>query len=178
MGWIRASNWGLGPQTRVDIICDIVEIPQPDRSFEAIMCVEVLEHLPDPVAAIREFSRILRKDGHLILTVPFCSLTHFSPYHFSTGFNRYYYEHHLPAHGFEILEIEANGNFFEYLWQEIRRIPSISGKYSGDTPNRLERFALKCVLKMRERFSRKDQGSDELLCFGYHVLAKKLKLDR
>lgn len=172
---LQTGSWDY---SNLDIVSDIIAIPEQDASFDAIMCTEVFEHLPDPIAAIREFSRLLRKDGHLILTAPFCSLTHFSPYHFSTGFNRYYYETHLPAHGFEIIEIEANGNFFEYLGQEVRRLPSISGEYSGGTPNRLERFALKCVLKMLERFSRKDQGSDELLCFGYHVLARKLKLDK
>ena len=168
---LQAGSWD---QTKLDIVCDITSIPEIDESFDAIICIEVLEHLPDPVAAIREFSRLVRNDGYLILTAPFCSLTHFAPYHYSTGFTRYFYEKHLSAYGFEIIEIEANGNFFEYLGQEVRRLPSISRRYSGYTPNHLERLALKCVLKILERFSSKDQGSAELLCFGYHVIARKL----
>ena len=93
----KGNNTGLQTQdwdnSKIDIVSDITSIPQPDASFDAIMCVEVFEHLPDPIAAIKEFSRLLRKNGTLILTAPFCSLTHFAPYHFYSGFNKYYYEY-------------------------------------------------------------------------------------
>ena len=69
-----------------------------------------------------------------------------------------------------------NGNFFEYLGQEIRRIPSIANKHTASKVARLEKVAIKMVLKMLDRFSKQDEGSDELLCFGYHVLAKKIQL--
>src|SRR5436305_1170446 len=51
----------------LDIVSDICAIPKPDGVFDAIMCVEVLEHLPEPVAALREFARLLRTGGELIL---------------------------------------------------------------------------------------------------------------
>ncbi len=164
---------GAWDQTRLDIICDICNIPEPDKSFDAIMCIEVFEHLPNPVAAIKEFSRLLRVGGHLILTAPFCSLTHQSPFHFCTGFNRYFYEKHLPEHGFQIIELERNGNFFEYLAQEVWRINSMAKRYAAKRPNPLELFAMMIMLKMLGRFSRADTGSNEMLCYGYHVLARK-----
>ena len=79
-------------QTQLDIVCDIIAIPEPDNSFDAVLCTEVFEHLPNPILAIKEFSRLIRYNGYLIITSPFCSLTHFSPYHYSTGFNSYFYE--------------------------------------------------------------------------------------
>ncbi|MGA1868154.1 MAG: class I SAM-dependent methyltransferase [bacterium] len=167
---LQTGNWD---QSALDIICDITNIHEPDESFDAIMCIEVLEHLPEPIKAIKEFSRLLKPDGLLIITSPFCSLSHFSPYHFYSGFNRYFYETHLTTYGFQILELEANGNFFEYMGQELRRIKSVSEKNAQDTPHLIERCAIRIVLKMLERFSNKDIGSDELLCFGYHVLARK-----
>jgi ubiquinone/menaquinone biosynthesis C-methylase UbiE len=60
----------------IDIMSNITSIPEPDGSFDAIMCIEVLEHLPEPLLAIKEFSRLLKPNGHLLLTAPFCSLTH------------------------------------------------------------------------------------------------------
>jgi len=138
------------------------------------MCVEVLEHLPKPSAAITEFSRLLKQSGKLILTAPFCSLTHFSPYHFSTGFNRYWYEKILEEAGFKIIEIEQNGNYFDYLAQELRRVEHIAKKYSGKTIGKSGRKAITEVLKKLNDYSKLDSGSGELLCFGYHVLAEKL----
>ncbi len=64
---------------KLDIISDITSIPAPDSSFDAIMCIEVLEHLPDPIKAIQEFYRLLKPNGHLLITAPFCSLTLFFP---------------------------------------------------------------------------------------------------
>jgi SAM-dependent methyltransferase len=158
---------------KLDIVSDIASIPEPNASFDAVMCIEVLEHLPDPIAAIKEFSRLIKPNGHLVLTAPFCSLTHFSPYHFSTGLNRYWYQRHLAATGFTIRDIVPNGNFFEFVAQEIDRIGSISKRYSNDKPRILERLSIFMVLRMLSRFSKKDAGSSDLLCFGYHVHARK-----
>ena len=53
--------------------------------LDAIMCTEVLEHIPDPIGAIKEFSRLVKPGGYLLITAPFASLTHFAPYHFASG---------------------------------------------------------------------------------------------
>jgi SAM-dependent methyltransferase len=167
---LQMGSWD---QSGLDIVCDITNIPEPDASFDAVMCVEVLEHLPDPVLAIRELSRLMRGGGQLIVTAPFCSITHLAPYHFHTGFSRYFYETHFPTHGLEIVEMEANGNYFEYLAQELRRVPEMAGLYAKDRPDSLETSAAEIVLRMLERFSGEDENSAEVLNFGYHVRALK-----
>jgi ubiquinone/menaquinone biosynthesis C-methylase UbiE len=167
---LQMSSWD---QSQLDIVSDITEIPELDSSFDAILCVEVFEHLPNPLLALREFSRLIRPGGMLILTAPFCSLTHFAPYHYYTGFNRYFYETHLPAYGFEIIELQANGNFFEYIAQEIHRLPYILRTYSTSQLNWWESLVLKRLLKILQRLSEQDQGSSELLNFGLHIVATK-----
>ncbi len=173
----KGNNTGLQmgawDQSKLDIISDISSIPLEDASFDAIMCVEVLEHLPNPLLAIKEFNRLLKEGGRLIITAPFGSLTHFAPYHFSTGFNTYYYEQHLIENGFDISEITANGNYFETVAQEIRRIPFAADKYSHERISIVERLCIKYLLKMLQRLSDNDTGSSTLLCHGYHVLARK-----
>ncbi len=169
---LQMKNWEYG---KLDIICDIISIPEPDASFDAILCSEVLEHLPDPLKALYEFKRLLRPEGRLIVTAPFCSMTHFAPHHYSTGFSKYYYEYHLKNLGFEIIEISPNGNYFDYIRQEINRIYYISEKYFAGNPNFIEKKALGVINRMLKRFSDSDRGSDELLNFGFHVLAKKIK---
>jgi SAM-dependent methyltransferase len=45
-------------------------LPYADSSFDIIVCVEGLEHIENPANAIREFARLLRQGGRLIVSVP------------------------------------------------------------------------------------------------------------
>jgi len=72
----------------LDYTGNIWEIDEDDSHFDAILCSEVLEHIPYPNRAIAEFSRLLRPGGRLILTVPANSLRHMDPYYFYREGNR------------------------------------------------------------------------------------------
>jgi SAM-dependent methyltransferase len=50
---------------------DVTRLAFPDASLDAIGSFDVLEHVPDYPAALREFARCLRADGRLVLTAPF-----------------------------------------------------------------------------------------------------------
>lgn len=45
-------------------------LPYEAESFDYIVCVEGLEHIENPANAIREFARLLKKNGLLIVSVP------------------------------------------------------------------------------------------------------------
>ena len=49
---------------------DALHLPFPDGTFDRVICSEVLEHLPDDVAAMRELARVLRPGGTMAITVP------------------------------------------------------------------------------------------------------------
>jgi SAM-dependent methyltransferase len=49
-----------------------------DRSLDAVVTLDVLEHVPDAKRALAEFARVLRPGGHLVLTVPFYCAQHAS----------------------------------------------------------------------------------------------------
>jgi len=167
---LQTGSWDT---SKIDIKSDITSIPLPAESFDAVLCTEVLEHVTGPAPALQELARLLKVDGTLIATAPFCSLTHFAPHHYVTGFNRYFYEHHLGKLGFEIVDLVENGNFFEFLGQEVRRIESVARQYTSAQPTRMERYAMQFMLDMLERMSAADGKSQELLSFGYHVRAIK-----
>lgn len=167
---LQMQGWDYG---KLDIVSDITKIPRDNHSFDAILCTEVFEHIPDPLAALKEFSRLLKSGGTLILTAPFCSMTHFAPYHFYTGFSKFFYQHHLKENGFEIVEINSNGNYFSYIEQEINRTPFITEQYSTQKISWVEMQAIKLVSKLLKRLKTADKGSDELMCFGLHVVAVK-----
>jgi ubiquinone/menaquinone biosynthesis C-methylase UbiE len=172
----NALQTGAWDTTRIDIVSNIVSIPVPDASFDAVLCSEVLEHVPDPVSAIKEFSRILKPEGILLLTAPFCSLTHFAPYHFASGLNRYWYEEHLPTVAFKINEITANGNWFEFIGQELSRARFVSRTYSSALLGWLMLGASLPLRAALSLLSKWDRGSNELLCYGYMVSAQKMPI--
>lgn len=50
---------------------DLTSLSFPDNQFDLIVCLEVLEHVPDYSKAIEEVSRVLKKGGLFIFSVPF-----------------------------------------------------------------------------------------------------------
>ncbi len=50
---------------------DICQLSFKDHSMDHVLCLEVLEHVPNYPQALEEFARVLKPGGHLIITVPF-----------------------------------------------------------------------------------------------------------
>ena len=113
---------------------------------------------------------VRRPGGKAIITAPFASIVHFAPYHFASGFSRYWYEHHLPAKGFRIDELTANGDWFAYCQQELSRL--------GGQERRLGNWSwpLAYVLGLlgSAYFAvRGKKSAPDLACFGYHCIATR-----
>lgn len=112
------DDWEYG---NIDIVSDITAIPIKNRSIDVILCTEVLEHVPDPISALREFTRLLKKNGKIYITVPLASGIHQIPYHYYGGFTPYFFRKYLKEYGFSHIKITANGGFFRHLLQELHR---------------------------------------------------------
>lgn len=56
-------------QDRVELIRG-PELPFPDRAFDAVVIVDLLEHVQDDAKLIEECHRILKQSGRLIVNVP------------------------------------------------------------------------------------------------------------
>ena len=167
----QMSSWDT---SKIDIVSDIMDIPVEDCSFDAVLCSEVFEHIPDPNKAFEELDRILKPGGELLITAPFCSMTHFAPYHYCSGFNKYYWENLLSTR-YEIIEITSYGNYFEYLGQEIRAMGRNYELYTGKHWGIWRKLLTLMTLVMLKKINSIDgvNNSAELLTFGYMVHAKK-----
>ena len=55
---------------------DLTALPDPDDSFDVVICNHVLEHIPDDRAAMREISRVLRPGGFAVLQHPIAPQPH------------------------------------------------------------------------------------------------------
>jgi SAM-dependent methyltransferase len=49
---------------------DILALPLPAQTFDLIVCLHVLEHIPDDRSAMLELKRVLHPDGELLIQVP------------------------------------------------------------------------------------------------------------
>jgi hypothetical protein len=55
---------------------DLTALPDPDGSFDVVICNHVLEHIPDDRAAMREVRRVLRPGGFAVLQHPIFARSH------------------------------------------------------------------------------------------------------
>lgn len=68
----------ITPDTGPDVVADITRYNPhlPEGHFDALLCTEVLEHVVDPFAAIREMRRLLKVGGYLLVTTPLNARIH------------------------------------------------------------------------------------------------------
>lgn len=170
-GDAQGLQTGTWDTSNIDLVCDIVNVPEPDASFDVILCSEVLEHLPDALKVLDEFVRLLKPGGKLIITAPFASFVHFAPHHFATGFSRYWYEYHLPLRNFDLQELTPNGDWFAYARQEMLRLPAMARRY-GDWCWPLS-YLVTSVALLYFSSRGKSRTADDVACFGWHCIAVK-----
>ncbi len=175
------SGDGKGLQTggfdfsAIDIVCDLLDIPE-ETKYDAVLLTEVLEHVPDPVASLMKVCRLLKPGGMLILTAPFCSLTHFAPHFYCTGFSSYFYRHHLQNAGLDIVEMTPHGGYFDWISHEVGRVQRVYRQYAGRRLGFFGKAQLWLTRALLRRIARQEQDftgepSSELLTNGYFVRA-------
>jgi SAM-dependent methyltransferase len=54
----------------VGVVTGANKLELPDNSVDTLLAASVLEHLPDPASFIKEFKRVVRKNGRIIISVP------------------------------------------------------------------------------------------------------------
>ena len=166
---------GVYDYASINIKSDILNIPITDNTIDNILCTEVLEHVPKPLDAIKEMSRLLKPGGIALITTPFTSGSHQEPFHFYAGFSSYFYEYAAKEYNFELLEISQNGGYFRLMAQEIARL---NGYYKN-----FENNGFQSTLDDREKKFKEIANEifsiDKVLAvtnmsIGYHVILKKL----
>ncbi len=133
-----------------DVACDAKSLPFPDGSFDAVICSELLEHVPAPAPVIAECRRVLKPGGTLLVTVPFLFRIHGDP----EDYGRYtdsYWQKTMNEAGFTIKEIEKHGHYASVLAEFIRAglQRKTEGKTRLDSLRRRIAAPIGCWLKNR-----------------------------
>ena len=106
----------------LDAICRLEQLPFADESFDAVLCSEVLEHVPQPSMVLSELRRVLKPGGRLFMTTPQSWEVHEAPYDYfrytSFGLGAL-----MSQAGLTVEVIEARGGFFTMLAQRMRHVP-------------------------------------------------------
>lgn len=70
----------IAPGPGVDIVGTAERTGLPDESADLVLCTQVLEHTRAPWLAMREFARILRPGGRVVISVPHVWFYHPHPH--------------------------------------------------------------------------------------------------
>jgi ubiquinone/menaquinone biosynthesis C-methylase UbiE len=99
------------------ILADGHNLPFTDNTFDACFCNTVLEHVKDPEKVIREIKRVLKKEGTLVISIPFLQEIHADPHDFQR-YTPYGLKHLMEENNFIIKRIHCDFgslNVLEYL---------------------------------------------------------------
>jgi glycosyltransferase involved in cell wall biosynthesis len=157
-----------------DVLASAESIPLEEMSLDAILCTQVLEHLPEPSLALAEFFRLLKPEGKLFLTAPLAWEEHEKPHDYFR-YTRSGLAHLLEMAGFEHLEISGRTDCFTTLAQLLRNARWSLGEATNDSS-----------AARRTAFLRLEEMASELLelapldargafPLGYRVLATRPK---
>lgn len=107
-------------QPGVDVVADVHNLSMfTNESFDTVLCTEGLEHFYNPMQAIGEMTRVLKRGGVLILTTRFIFPLHETPHDYYR-YTEYGLRHLLKE--FDILTLLEDGNTIETLATLYQRI--------------------------------------------------------
>jgi SAM-dependent methyltransferase len=116
---LRVVYTNLSTAKRPDVQADAAHVPFKDGCFDAVICSELLEHVPDPPSVLREAYRVLREGRTLLICVPFLHRIHGDPYDYGR-YSDFYWSQTLAAIGFGDIRIEQQGLFWSVLMDMLR----------------------------------------------------------
>ena len=163
--WIMANITSSGG---VDVVTDAQSMAFRDDLFDIVFCSEVLEHVHQPQAVIREINRVLEPHGVLIATVPFFFPIHGHPEDHGR-YTQEYWKQTLNTSGFdmEVTTIDPQGSFASSLVQLVvfglRHLTGTGPSYQS----RLAALMLRMTLPLLRRVPRWDERTERAGLSGF-----------
>ena len=168
--WIFAD---INEQYNPDIILDVTDMNQIDKnSIDVINALELFEHVENIELGLKECNRILKKEGILILSVPFLFPIHADPCDFQRWTSAKW-RNTLHKNGFKIENLIVMGKYYTHLAEIIKaRLSIIKLRLT------LKKFLINLLLPFLDRLSKQDRklNADSVLYkyhTGYFIIARK-----
>lgn len=153
---------------RPDLQADAAALPLAAGSQAAVLCSEVLEHVPDPRQVLRQIHRVLAPGGCLLITVPFLFRQHGDPSDYGR-YTEWYWDETLRELGFEQIEIQKQGLYASVLADMLRHRAQ-QNLLGGGRLYRLRRWLLpRAVRWLRRRARQVDAAAGAATVWGAYV---------
>jgi len=94
-----------------DVVGTALSLGFAPGTFDAVICTEVLEHVPEPLRALLEINKALKQGGRFYLTAPMTWGMHYEPFDYFR-FTKYGLEYLLQESDFDIVETVKIGGLF------------------------------------------------------------------
>lgn len=105
---VAIARRALSSEPNVDVmVADIENIPFPDETFDIVVSLETLEHVPSPQRGLRELVRVAKKGGRILTSTP----------------------NYISIDGLYRIYLWARGRVFTELGQPINHPLSLIGRY-------------------------------------------------
>jgi len=133
------------PFDGVNIVCDFEKsLPIEEETFDYVLSSNVIEHMYDPVKYIKEAQRLLKKNGTLIITVPFAIKLHQEPLDFAR-YTKHFFEKVAYEEGFSAVSIKEMGSTLQII-RTILNAELKSLLVTNDMGAAIKKIALKVFL--------------------------------
>ena len=144
------------------------KLPFKSNSIDAILCSNVLEHLPEPQIFFDEIYRVSKVNSSILILVPFIIKLHQEPYDFFR-YSSHGLKYLSKKAGLEIIEIKEVGGFSNIFGNLLQ----VAIK---ETNNPVKLLGLKLQFLIWRVFRKfyKDDNSNPLLPQGYALILSKL----
>jgi len=109
------TAWNYG---RLDAVADLTALPFRDATFHAVLNIVTLEHLREPLAALREVARVLKPGGVLLLIAPHEWEVHQSPHDYFR-YTRHGLQYLLDEAGLRLEDIAPAGGYFRLMSRRL-----------------------------------------------------------
>lgn len=167
----------------IDYVCDLTALPIEDTRFDLVFCSQVLEHLPEPKSALREFNRVMKPGATLWLSAPFFYMEHETPHDYYR-YTQFGFRHLLESAGFEIERIDWLEGYCSTLAYQLEvaalSLPIKPGHFGGGIPgyftslvNLFTKPLFVALSMLYSRVDRRHKFTDAGLCKNYVVIARK-----
>ena len=107
-----------GQLSQADVHADVSQkLPFEDETADTIIARHIFEHLLDSVTVLREWNRLLRHGGRLIIAVPNNEIANYIPLNIEHvhGFNKDSIKSLMEATGFKVIEQLDGGNNISFI---------------------------------------------------------------